>query len=78
MLNGPLVAARVAGSSAAFEKLTDAEFADRLWLAAFARLPTDAERKKIAAYLAKAATRGDGIRDLVWAVVNTQEFLLQH
>lgn len=78
LLNGPLVAGRVASSADAFAKLTDAELTERLWLAAFARLPNEAERKKAADHLKKAASRPDAVRDLVWAVINTREFLLQH
>ena len=78
LLNGPLVAGRVNGSADMLAKLTDAELMERLWLAAFARLPNDAARKKVSAHLTKAANRPDAIRDLVFAVVNTREFLLQH
>ncbi|MBP3958085.1 DUF1553 domain-containing protein [Gemmata sp. G18] len=78
LLNGPLVAGRVSGSADAFAKLTDAELAEHLWLAAFTRLPNEAERKKVADHLKKAANRPDAVRDLVWAVINTREFLLQH
>ena len=78
LLNGPLVAGRVSGSADTFAKLTDAELAERLWLAAFARLPNEAEQKKVADHMKKAANRPDAVRDLVWAVINTREFLLQH
>lgn len=78
LLNGPLVAGRVNGSGAVYAKLTDTEFAERLWLAAFARLPTDAERKKVTDHLKRASNRADAVSDLVFAVVNTREFLLQH
>ena len=37
-----------------------------------------AERRTVAGYLAKHADRADAVRDVVWAVVNTCEFLLQH
>ena len=78
LLNGPLVTGRVSSSADAFAKLTDAELTERLWLAAFARLPSEAERKKVSNHLKRAATRPDAVRDLVWAVINTREFLLQH
>lgn len=78
LLNGPLVAGRVSGSADAFATLTDAELTERLWLAAFVRLPSEAERKKVGDHFKKAATRPDAIRDLAWAVINTREFLLQH
>jgi hypothetical protein len=78
LLNGPLVAGRVSSSADSFVKLSDAELTERLWLAAFARLPSEKEKQKALDHLKKAANRPDAVRDLVWAVINTREFLLQH
>jgi hypothetical protein len=78
LLNGPLVAGRVSDSADAFAKLTDVELTERLWLAAFARLPSAKEKQKVLDHLKKAENRADAVRDLVWAVINTREFLLQH
>lgn len=78
LLNGPFVAGRVAASADHFAKLSDAEAVERLWLAALSRPPTDEQKRTALAHLKKAANRADGLRDLVWAVVNTREFLLQH
>jgi hypothetical protein len=78
LLNGPLVADRVRASATALAKLADAELVERVWLAAFARQPTATERTKALDHLKKGADRADAVRDLVWAVVNTREFLLQH
>lgn len=78
LLNGPLVAGRVSDSADTFAKLTDAELTERLWLAAFARLPSAKEKQKVLDHLKKAENRADAVRDLVWVVINTREFLLQH
>ena len=79
LLNGPLVAGRVAGSADTYAKLADGELVERLWLAALARLPKEAERATALAHLKrKSENRAEAIRDLVFAVVNTREFLLQH
>jgi hypothetical protein len=78
LLNGPLVAGRVNASHAHFDRLGDDEAIERLWLAALARLPSAAEKQKALEHLKKATTRSDALCDLVWAVVNTREFLLQH
>lgn len=78
LLNGPLVAGHVNASATAFEKLTDSEAIDRLWLAAFSRPPTAAEKNKALDHFKKAANRRNAVCDLVWAVINTREFLLQH
>jgi hypothetical protein len=78
LLNGPLVAGRVSGSADLLAKLTDVELTERLWLAAFARLPSEKEKQKVIDHLKKAESRSDAVRDLVWVVINTREFLLQH
>jgi hypothetical protein len=53
-------------------------FLDELYLAALARYPSDNERATATAYCDKTADRKEAVRDLVWAIVNTQEFLFQH
>ena len=52
--------------------------AEEIYLSAFARRPSDAERARIAAYLKRSASRHEAVRDLLWTVFNTQEFLFQH
>ncbi|MBI5381447.1 MAG: DUF1553 domain-containing protein [Opitutae bacterium] len=58
---------------------SDAEIVDEIVLAALARFPTPAEKEKFTAYLAKnKASRPAAVRDLMWAVLNTKEFLFNH
>ncbi|WP_020468817.1 DUF1553 domain-containing protein [Zavarzinella formosa] len=78
LLNGPIVANRLAKAAEAYGKLTDEELIRQLWLTALARLPNAAESAKVLPLLKKSASRPDTIKDLVWAVINTREFLLQH
>lgn len=79
LLNGGLVADRVRAAGARYASLTDEKLTEELYLAAFARFPTADERAKVAGYLKrKAAERSDAVLDVVWAVLNTREFLLQH
>lgn len=55
-----------------------------LYLTAFARQPKDDERQRVVAYLNKAAEKTDaaklraGYEDVIWALVNTKEFLFNH
>ncbi|MFO0821673.1 MAG: DUF1553 domain-containing protein [Gemmataceae bacterium] len=78
LLNGQLVAGKLTAAASRYAKLADGELIDRLWLAAFSRLPSEAERKKATDHLKRGENRPDAVRDLVWAVMNTREFLLQH
>jgi len=56
---------------------SDAEIVEELYLAALARLPTDAEREAAKAHIGKAKDRRSGLEDLAWGLVNAKEFLLR-
>lgn len=55
-----------------------------LYLTAFARKPKDDERQSVISYLNKAAGQADPAKlrtkyeDVIWALVNTKEFLFNH
>jgi len=78
LLNGPLVAGKLTQAATEYAKLADTELVDRLWLAGFSRMPAESERKKALDHLKRGTNRPDAVRDLVWAIINTREFLLQH
>jgi hypothetical protein len=56
-------------------KKTDAEIVDALFMATLIRLPTDAEKETVTKHLATAKNREDGAQNLVWALINTKEFV---
>ncbi len=74
MLNGAYVGSMVRAAAERFRPMRTG--VDDLYLAVFARYPTSHERDTVNAYL----DGGDVARweDLVWALLNTQEFLFQH
>ena len=79
LLNGKHVFDQVQKSLQKYGPLKEPhELVQQLYLTAFSRHPSDAESKSTAAFLAVAANRDDAIRDLVWAIINTQEFMFQH
>jgi Protein of unknown function (DUF1549)/Protein of unknown function (DUF1553) len=59
-------------------KLTDTELVDELFLTALARLPKPDEKEDAVKHIAAAKTRQEGITDVLWALVNTREFILNH
>lgn len=61
------------------DKASDEQVAEELYLVALSRMPTDKEKQTLAQYLAKdPKNRAQGLRDVVWAVLNTKEFLFNH
>ena len=59
-------------------KLTADELADEMFLAVLGRFPKAEEKADAVKHLADAKTRAEGITDVLWALVNTREFILNH
>jgi len=51
---------------------------DSAYLRTLVRRPTDREIDRSIAYLKESPTAKDGIRDILWALLNTKEFALNH
>jgi hypothetical protein len=51
---------------------------EELYLAAFARHPDAEELRKALLYLARQKDQRRGLEDLVWALLNTREFMFNH
>lgn len=51
---------------------------EELYLAAFARYPTAEERAKAVAYVAARKDARRGLEDVLWALLNSREFLFNH
>jgi hypothetical protein len=60
------------------EKVAREKAIEELYLAAYARLPTEAERGRTLAYLKKQKDLRQGLEDVVWALLNSREFLFNH
>jgi hypothetical protein len=60
------------------DKTSPEEALDEIYLAAFARRPTDAERQLALSYIARQSDARKAFEDVVWAIVNSREFLLNH
>jgi hypothetical protein len=56
---------------------TDAEILEELHLAALCRPPTEAETRKLLAHVAAAKDRRTAWEDVLWAIVNSKEFLVR-
>ena len=51
---------------------------DEIFLRVVCRTPSEAERQACLSYVRESATPADGFRGVMWSLLNTREFLLQH
>ncbi len=56
----------------------DGDVLEELYLAAFARKPTDRERGEWLTYIGKAPDKKQAYEDLGWVLINSKEFLFRH
>ncbi len=59
-------------------KLTNAELVDELFLATLTRKPKDEEKEFALKHMVEAKNRAEAITEVLWALVNTREFILNH
>jgi hypothetical protein len=59
-------------------ELDDQQRLDELFLAALSRYPTADERAGCREFVAAAATPAEGWHGVLWGLLNTREFVLQH
>ena len=83
LINGPTVNEKVrnpnnrlAGLLAG--KQSDREILDELYLSAVSRVPDADEAKPALAHVARAKDRRKAWEDVLWAILNTREFLFRH
>jgi hypothetical protein len=56
----------------------DGKLVEELYLYTLSRLPTAAERETSAKFIATAATRTEAFEDILWALLNRREFMVNH
>ena len=59
-------------------RLTEEATVEEIFLATLSRFPTDQERADALRHLTAAESREEAVTDLMWALVNTREFILNH
>ncbi len=78
-LQGRIVSKEGRAAQLADSKMTDAEIVKELYLVTYSRLPT-AEETELAskAFKADGATRKTATEDIMWALINSAEFVFNH
>jgi hypothetical protein len=59
-------------------KMSDEELVEEAFLATLSRMPTKQQKADGLQHLKDARNRTEGVTDLLWALVNTREFILNH
>jgi hypothetical protein len=59
-------------------KATDEQILEDLFFAALARAPFEDEKKIALGHVAKGSDKRKAWEDVVWALINTREFLFRH
>lgn len=83
LINGPTINEKLRNPNNRLGKLladkkSDKEIIDALYLAALSRYPTESERAPALAHVAKGTDKRKAWEDVMWAVLNTREFLFRH
>jgi len=82
MVTGPLMHKAVAAESNRVGQMlkagkSNADMIDELFLASLSRTPNDRERSSLIARIESAADRRVALEDVLWALLNSKEFLLR-
>ena len=60
------------------EKKPTSDMIDELYAAALSRPATPAEKKRVTEYIEKAENKQRAVEDVLWALLNTREFMFNH
>lgn len=83
LLNGASVHNKIGQGKVIERMLKDEEMSvdqvlDGIFVRCLARLPSDAERKDLHLVVAEAANEQQGLEDVLWALLNSREFVFNH
>jgi hypothetical protein len=78
MMNGPMFNNGGKALDEAMRRKTTADGIDHIFLAALARHPTIQEDNRLEAYVEKQKDKRAAYADIVWSLLNTSEFRLNH
>jgi len=56
----------------------DAKILDEMYLMTLTRMPTQAERDRAASFIKESKSRTEAFEDLLWSLLNRQEFMVMH
>jgi hypothetical protein len=83
LIVGPMVTAKLSQTDNRIGQLlalweNDVDILDELYLRALSRPPSPSTAKSLLAYVAESEDRRAAWEDVLWTVLNSQEFIFQH
>jgi Protein of unknown function (DUF1549)/Protein of unknown function (DUF1553)/Bacterial Ig-like domain (group 2) len=60
------------------KKLADDATVEEMFLATLSRFPSDREKTEALKFLQENTNKGEALADVMWALINTREFILNH
>ncbi len=60
------------------KKLADESVIEEMFLATLSRFPTEKEKTEAAKFLTENSNKTEALADVMWALINTREFILNH
>jgi hypothetical protein len=83
LANHPRIRQKIADDKGRLAKIIkdhseDERRIEEIYLWTLSRLPRDAERHACLSYLRESSSSAEGLRGVMWSLLNTREFLLQH
>ena len=83
LIVGPMVTAKLSNTDNRIGQLlaewpSDTEVLDELYLRAFSRPPSAAARESLLNYVAESENKRAAWEDVLWTILNSQEFIFQH
>jgi hypothetical protein len=83
LANHPRVQAKIVAADGRVAQIVkaiadDSKRIDEVYLWTLSRLPSDSERETCVKYLKESPTPQKGLEDVMWSLLNTREFLLNH
>jgi hypothetical protein len=83
LMNGDTIHKRITSPAGTVSRILNAQFRapdaiDEIYLSTLSRMPTEKERSLALTYVDQSPAPKEGYEDLMWAILNSREFVFNH